>query len=98
VTEDGDGQQTGLEELREKAALASAEVKVAEALQRQREVLRPQLVKREAVLERKVQPLELQLKQVVKALQDIDDGILTDYRLRKPRKKKGAEQTQKGEV
>ena len=96
----GDGQQTELEALREQAAQSKEAVKAYEALETQRTVLRPQLVKREAVLERKVQPLELELKRVIRALQDIDDGILTDYRLRKKavRKPKAAPKSAEGEV
>lgn len=83
-----DEKQTELEALREKAALAKAEVKTAEALEKQRTVLLPQLNRRLVVLDRQIDPLKNQRADVFAAMSSIEHGELTDYRLRRPRKPK----------
>lgn len=92
-----DGQQTKLATLKLLRAQAIEDVKVEEALEKQREVLRPQLEDRRKVLVAKLAPLNAQLTAVDDAMTQIKDGELTDYRLRKPRRKKGARPAGEGE-
>lgn len=91
-------QQTELEALKVQRAQAIEAVKVAEALEKQRTVLLPQLRRAKVALAAKVVPLNDRLSLIDNAIDDITTGVLTDYRLRKPRQKKVAQPEQEGEV
>lgn len=83
-----------------KAEALDAEIKALQdrrreerVLEAQRTKLRPQLVGRKAALEAKMKALRVPLNAVERAITEIDNGQLTNYRLRKrsTRKPKAAE-------
>lgn len=92
-----DGQQTELGALEDARDLAIEAVKLAKELEEQRTVLRPQLERRRRILTAKLDPIQEQLIQVNRALNQIEAGEPTDYRWRKPRKAKGARAGAEGE-
>lgn len=76
-----DALDTEIEALRERR-------RQEKALEDQRIRLRPQLAKRAAALKAKIKPLQTQLTAIEVAIVEIDRGELTDYRLRRPSKRK----------
>ena len=78
-------EQTDVERLKEAKAKVVADLAAAVRLEDQRENLLPKLEKRRSILENRVLPLNLALRDLNDAIDMIEHGVPTDYQLRKPR-------------